>query len=396
MTSTRRAGSGTWSGGRPNRLRFVGRWAFLAVACGYFALSYAALPLFLNMKLYTQGLERTPYQYRVLPMLVFRTLTQNRLFSEAAAHLPPIYDDSYRLVLTLMAFVCLAVAVLATSATLRRLTGDPTFAFWSAFLVILWAQLDLAYAWDNPFTTPYDVPSLMFFALGIAFVVRRSWWAYYPSFVLAVFNRETACFITVFLAVWEWLRLRDEGLAPRARTLRIAPHVACQAAIWVLIKIWLARSFAHNPTEQGGVANGLFITHFAYNLRELLKPQQWPLLASVCGFSLPFLWLQRRWIGVPGLECAIIVILPLSFAGLMVVGRVVEIRIFADWIALVAPAVAMIFRNRFHLVRTLPGERQCTTPVEAATAAERAASSSQEGSRLLVPERAGQPPEARG
>jgi hypothetical protein len=97
----------------------------------------------------------------------------------------------------------------------------------------------------------------------------------------------------------------------------------------------------------------LFITHFAYNLREVLKPQQWPLLLSVCGFTLPFLWLQRRWIGVKGLSWAVGVIMALSLAGLMIVGVIVEIRIFADWIALVVPAIALIIWNRFRPVEAV-------------------------------------------
>ena len=374
MASTQRSDTENWSGHQPNKLHLAARWLFLALACGYFSLSYAALPVFLNMRLYAEGLERTPYQYRVLPMFVFRMFIESRLLTEVGAHLPPIYNDPYRLVLTVMAFVCLLGAVAATAASIRWLTGDAMFAFWSSFLVILWAQFDLAYAWDNPFTTPYDVPSLMFFAVSISLVIRRSWWAYYPIFVLAVLNRETACFITVFFAVWEWFRLEGEGGSLRSRARWIIPHVVFQAAIWLAIKVLLARTFAHNPVEEGGVGNGLFLTHFGYNVRELLKPQQWPLLASICGFSLPFLWLQRRWIGVKGLAYAIIVILPLSFAGLMVVGRVVEIRIFADWIPLVVPAVAMILRNRFQLVRSTPSDQQSVTSLEAATCLREAAS----------------------
>ena len=360
---------------RPNKLSLPVRWLFLMLLCSYFALSYASLPMFLNMKLYTEGLERTPFQCRVLPMFAFRMLVGSPFLADMQAHLPTIYNDPYRLVLTMIAFVCLVVAVAATSVTIRGLTGDPIFAFWSSFLIILWAQFDLAYAWDNPFTTPYDVPSLMFFAIAIALVIRQGWPIYYLNFVLAVMNREAACFITVFFAVWEWFRLENEkDLKSRVRW--IVPHVLLQAAIWVAIKLLLAWIFADNPVEEGGLANGLFLTHFSYNIRELLKPQQWPLLASVCGFSLPFLWLQRRWIGVRGLERAIIVILPLSFAGLMIVGRVVEIRIFSDWIALVVPAVAMIVWNRLQSIRTTANDHQSGTSREAATGVGRGAARS--------------------
>ncbi len=282
-------------------------------------------------------------------MFVFRVLMRMRIVVYAGTHLAALWNDPYRLVMVGIAFVSLLVAVLATAATIRWLTGDGVFSFWAAMLVPLMAQFTLAYAWDNPFTTPYDVPSVMFFALAMYLVLRRSWWAYYPIFVLAVVNRETACFITVFFAVWEWVRLGGTDLDTRTRLRWIVPHVAVQAAIWIAIKVTLARHFANN-VHDGAYMGGLFMTHFRFNLSELLKPQQWPLMLSVCCFSLPFIWMQRRYISSKGLRWALAVILPLYFACLVVVGIVVEIRIFADWIALVVPAVALIVWNRFRPV----------------------------------------------
>ena len=325
----------------------LGRWAFLLLVCSYFALSYASLPLFLDMNLYTHGLERTPYQYRVLPMFAFRALVHSPLLLIASSHLAAPFNDPYRVIMAVIAFTSLLAATVATSATIFELTSDKFFAQWASLLVVLWAQLDLAYAWDDPFTTPYDVPSLMFFAVMINLVVRQKWFAYYPVFVLAVFNRETACFATVFFMVWRWSSLKDAGGDALTRLRRIAPHLLSQLALWIVIKLVLAFIFSGNPEEIGGLAGGLFITHVGYNLRELLKPQQWPLLASVCGFSLPFIWLTHRRIGVTALTRSIFVILPLSFAALLVVGRVVEIRIFADWIGLLVPAAAMIVWNSF-------------------------------------------------
>ncbi len=342
-----------WFEQRSSSLRTIAKWFFLLLVCAYFGFCYGSHPSFLNLKLYTQGLEGLPYQYRILPMYLFRSLLRVPLVLKIAAHVPPLGNDPYRLIMAGIGFAGMLGALLATKATLTRLTGDRVYSFWAALLLGLMALVDLASSWNNPFITPYDVPSLMFFALCIYLVLRRGWWVYYPVFVLSVLNRETACFITVFFAVWEWVRLEDAGASIGKRLQWIAPNVLVQAAIWIAIKIWLAHHFAGNPTEKGaGHAGGLFITHFNYNLKELLKPFQWPLYASICGFSLPFLWLQRRWIQCRGLAIAIAVIFPISFVGLMIVGVVVEIRIFSDWIALAAPAVALIVWNRFRPVRS--------------------------------------------
>jgi len=103
-----------------------------------------------------------------------------------------------------------------------------------------------------------------------------------------VLNRETACFITVFFVIWEWVRLAKSDVTIKSRLLQIAPHALVQATIWIAIKMLLAKAYAHNPVEVGSVAGGLFHTMLAYNLHEIIKPQQWPVLLSVCGFSLPF------------------------------------------------------------------------------------------------------------
>ena len=325
-------------------LAVAGRWLFLLLVCAYFALSYASLPLFLKLPLYTQGLERTPYQYRVLPMYLFRILSHIQPLMRVGNHVGPLDYDPYRLLLALIAFFGLLVAVRATSATIRLLTGDSIFAFWSSLLVIWMMQFNVAYAWDNPFTTPYDVTSVMFFCLALLLLLKRQWWAYYVVFVLAVINREAACFITVMFLAWEWKRAEGLHQTVAQRLRWIAPHVLLQAGIWLAIKFVLARRFAHNPGA------GLFVTHFVYNVKELFKPQQWPLLLSVCGFTLPLLWVHRRWIQMKELSAAMALVFPLSFAGLMIVGVLVEIRIFADWIALAAPAVALVIWNRFRPV----------------------------------------------
>jgi hypothetical protein len=336
--------SGRWFDDRPSTFRAIAKIFFLLLVCAYFGFSYGSNRSFLNLDLYTKGLERTPYQYRVLPMYVFRFLMHFSFITKLAHHVETLKNDPYRLILMAIGFFGLLGAVVSTRLTIKRLTGDGLYAFWAALLVALMAQLQLSSSWGES-VLPYDVPALFFFSLSIYLVISRRFWAYYLLFPFAVLNRETACFITVFFVVWEWVRRSD--LDGKARLLRLAPHVVVQMIIWLAIKVHFAHVFAHNPTEDGGVAGGLFVSKIGYNLRELPKPQQWPLFASICGFSLPFLYLQRKWIRCDGMLYACAIFLPLSFAGMMIVGVVTEIRIFADWIAVVAPTIALIVHNRF-------------------------------------------------
>ena len=337
-----------WFPHRASVLRRFGKAVFLLLVCAYFAFADGSDPMFLRLDEYTRGASPTPYQYRELMMYVFRALIRVPLIAHAG-RMQALHHDAYRLIFMLISFFSILVAFLANRFTLLRLTRDRAFSFWASFLVILMAHLLLASTWGPSYPVPYDVPSLAFFALGISLIGSRRWFLYYFFFILAVFNRETACFLTVFFAIWEGTRLTEAGASVRARLLQIIPAVSLQAVLWLLIKAHLAHKYALNPRESG-LTGGLFSMNLGYNLRELLKPYQWPLLASVCAFSLPFVWLGRRWIGSKPLLYATATVLPLSFVGLMIVGIVVEVRIYADWIAMIAPCAALIVHNRFRPV----------------------------------------------
>ncbi len=339
-----------WFPYRPSTLRRCGKAAFLLLVCAYFSFADGSDPMFLRLDEYTRGASPTPYQDRELMMYVFRALIRVPLIAHAG-QMQALHHDAYRLIFMLLSFVSILIAFLANRLTLLRLTADRVFSFWASFLVVLMAHLLLASTWGPSYPVPYDVPSLAFFSLGIYLIGSRRWFLYYFFFILAVFNRETACFLTIFFAVWEGTRLSEAGASLRTRLRSIVPAVSLQAILWLLIKAHLAHKYALNPKESG-LTGGLFSMNLSYNIRELLKPYQWPLLASVCAFSLPFVWLGRRWISSNPLRNATATVLPLSFLGLMIVGIIVEVRIFADWIAMIAPCAALIVHNRFRPITT--------------------------------------------
>jgi len=347
--------SSSWFPARTTALGTLAKTFFLVMVCAHFAFRYVSNPSFLNLSVYTQGLERTPYQYRVLPMYVFRVMMRSGLIVRLASHQRFLNDDPHLLIFMGLALVSLIGAMLVTRLTISRLTGDSGFAFWAVFMIALMCDLQLAS--PGAFILPYDVPSLFFFATGMYLTISRRFIGYYLLFPLAVLNRETACFISVFFVVWEWVRLSKQGVEIKSRILRLSPHALAQAAICVAIKIYLAKAYAHNPAEVGSTSGGLFVSKLHYNLHELLKPEQWPYLLSICGFSLPFLYLQRRWIRCDGIRYACAIVLPIYFMGMMLVGVIVELRIFTEWLALITPAIALILHNRFAPAPHGPGQQ---------------------------------------
>src|SRR5467141_3903723 len=103
------------------------------------------------------GVASTPYQYRVLVPWIVR----------AAVEMHLIRPES-----EMAMFVGLQVVAL------------------SVYAILPFNYFNLPYY-------PYDVPSVVFFTLGLILIHDRNWVWFYPLFGIATLNRETSIFLTV-------------------------------------------------------------------------------------------------------------------------------------------------------------------------------------------------------
>ncbi len=97
---------------------------------------------------------------------------------------------------------------------------------------------------------PYDTFGLLFFICGLILIHNKNFRWFYPLFIIATFNRETSCFLTVILLFVWWKRM------PR-KTLFL--HVFGQFIIWITIKLFLSLIFSDRY-------GGQFSTQLFYNL----------------------------------------------------------------------------------------------------------------------------------
>ncbi|QHN04149.1 hypothetical protein FTO74_12805 [Granulicella sp. WH15] len=323
----------------------------LVLICTHFALDYDAHRDYLNLSTYMQGLAKTPFQYRVLPMYILRIFANLPATARIATHLPPLLHDPRQLVQTGIVLFSMLGAVLATFHTLVLLTADREFSRWFSLLVVYMAYFNLAPGWGLDYTLPYDTPSLFFFCLGVYFVVSQRTWAFYLLLPFAALNRETSCFLTLFFLIWSWCKSSRQR--PTQRQLAIlSAHALVQLFIWGAIKAWLSHRYAANPSE-GALGSSTILFRLRYNLPELAKPQQWPVLLSTFGFTLPALWAGRHWIRNKGITWTCAILIPAWFAGMMMVGVITEIRIFSELTAFIVPALALIVHNRFRPVESI-------------------------------------------
>ncbi len=343
-----------WFGEPKSRWRTIAWVMFTLGICVHFALAYNLELDFLDLNAYMLGVERTPYQYRILMMYVFRLLATKHAVIVLAQHtqqmhVPQEWQKPQKLVQIGVSLVSLFGAVLATAGTLTKLTGDRIFSRWMSLLLIYMTYANLAPGWGLGYSFPYDTPSLMLFCVGIYLVVSGRDWLYYLLYPIAVVNRETICFLTIFFLIWKWQELRaQEGKSTRRDVLRLAAHGLAQAAIWIGLKTWLAHRFAANVYDYATiVTNPRVIGRILMNVHQLVRPQQWPVFLSVFGFLLPVVWLQRRWIRNPGIYWGCKILIPLWFVGMFFMGLLPELRIFSELSSLLVLALGLIVYHRF-------------------------------------------------
>jgi hypothetical protein len=327
-----------------NRWKGAVWWLLLLLAVTQFCLAYFQDDRpFLNLDLYLQGRYTMPYQGRILMAWVIQGAARVPDLFPFLAHLQLTDNlrDPRLAVVFVTSWFSLIGAVWLTRQSLQLLTGNQVYSRWAALLVLYmgYFHFQLAFGWN--WILPYDMPSLFFFSGCLYCILSRRMLLYYVFFLLGVFNRETICMATLFFAVLSYYRERAAG-GP-VRRLSIAAHVGFQAAFWLAVRLYLHHQFRFNPVEAGSEQ---LLYKLPQNLGFLMNPKHWPILASVFGFTLPFYLFQRRWMAHRGMEQCVW-ILPVWFAGMMYVGVMVEIRIFAELISYMALAVALIVYNRW-------------------------------------------------
>ncbi len=135
------------------------------------------------------GVAATPYQYRVLVPFLVRQLTLPTAGGPAAL-------KSGYWVAEFLALVALGFAVRGYLALFIR---DRALA--SILALSTYALLPFNYRIQDFY--PYDVPSMLFFTVGLILIHERRWRLFYPLFVVATINRETSIFLTAATAlIW--------------------------------------------------------------------------------------------------------------------------------------------------------------------------------------------------
>jgi hypothetical protein len=262
------------------------------------------------------GVASTPYQYRVLVPWLVRGALEAHLIAPASER-------------SLFARIQVAMLILLAFVFRRYLSlfiSDPTVS--SVAALSLYAILPFNY-FNLPYY-PYDVPSVMFFTLGLILIHDERWWWFYPLFVIATLNRETSIFLTVAMV----LALFDRYGWPTLGAL-----AASQLAIWAAIKLVLYALYAQNRW----MGYGLYQFQLKVNLATLYAL---PIKGIIALATWGCLWLAvlvwRARIRDAFLRRNLWVV-PVFIAGMFFVGFIIELRIYGEVLPIVLAAAWVAF-----------------------------------------------------
>jgi len=262
------------------------------------------------------GIASTPYQYRVLvPWLVRGAM---------GAHL--IGPDSEMAVFAAIQTVTLVVLAFVFRRYLSLFINDRVLA--SVMALTLYAVLPFNY-FNLPYY-PYDIPSVLFFTLGLLLIHQRNWWWFYPVFAVATLNRETSLFLTVVMVCV----LFDTYPWPKLGLL-----AGSQLAIWGVIKIALWFLYRENRW----LGYGLYQFQLKANVATILA---FPIKGIIALSTWGCLWIAviiwHRRIHDVFLRRTLWTV-PVFIASMFVVGFVIELRIYGEVLPIVLAAFWVAF-----------------------------------------------------
>lgn len=313
----------------------------LAAVSAHFAVAYATSTTpFIDVSAYAAGDEALPYQYRALTSWLLAGLARLPGLAAVASTQPPPFDRPEALASTLLSVLAVVVATDATRRTIRHLVGDGARA--AALAFVLPASLYVSYvalASTYRFSFPYDLPTVAAFAVCLLALVTQRWPLFVGAFAAAAVSRETSIFLILAFLLYHLPRTRPEIRRRGGQALVLV-------VIWVAVRAALAAVYGGNTAAPGAVGGGWFVLWTQANAAFWVTPKYWPGLLSAVGF----LWLPIvagwTYLRHPPLARTLWIVLPWA-AGMFLVARVTEVRVFGELTTLFSVVTARIVSNYF-------------------------------------------------
>jgi hypothetical protein len=301
------------------------------------------LPTILDIVRYENGVERMPFQGRLLMEWPLRWAHASPFLRHACAWITALHMWMPRGVYPedIVEFTVGLIAVIAAGLVARDLyryhskTRRLTGFVYPLFLIMVSATYFMPTS--HVFRYVYDLPSLGFFACGLYLIYRkRHPMLFAIVFIIGTLNRETTLFLLFFFLISSLL-VDEKIVWKRAFSLRVLGTVLPLAIFWLGWHVWVTRHFAGLDSESKPRAVG--------NLIALAWPFMWPGMAAVAAYTLPILLFFKS--RTRSLELRLwLWVVPLWAVFMFFYGMFVEVRLFGELIPLFACTAVLLAEER--------------------------------------------------
>jgi len=159
-----------------------------------------------------------PFQYRIFMPWIAHQLYQLKFYP----------FNSVLTIFRILETTSIFLIVVSFRYYISLFIKDSRIDYLLAFSILYILPFNFLFPRILPIFYPYDMPSVFFFTLGLIFIYQRKWNMYYIVFIIATFNRETTCFLTVIYLFTSIKREKING---------IIYHCCAQFIIWLIIKL---------------------------------------------------------------------------------------------------------------------------------------------------------------
>lgn len=295
---------------------------------------------YVNLRAWSEGRERLPYQKRALLVPLIRAAEHNsRLARMGASHKGlGIFEEPANYVLFVIDFSALVGCGLLVTFLYRRASNNGALIWLPSTLLLMFFVITVGFRWEHQDIFPYDFLSMFLFSLGLYFIYRGWLWPLFVLMPIATYNRETTIMWVPLLLLAAWVSSLEGG-SQRRRVMQLCITAAILLAAWVVITHRMAQPFLHNNAMDD-------YPRFFKNIRYVSGPKGLIQTISVFAFTLPFLCLYFRRIPDRLLRTFFYVV-PLWFGVMFYQGEIIESRVFAELIPYVAVISVLIFESSY-------------------------------------------------
>lgn len=222
---------------------------------------------------------------------------------------------------------------------LEKLTNTSFGHFWSLLLLI---PVSWNYMCINSIYHSYDIPAIFFYSACLYHFINRKYILFYIIFIIATFNRESTCFITISIA----LLFCDFNLKKNFQNNKsIIRHLLTQTTLWFLLIFVIDRLVNDSPGQAYEATYS--IKQFFWNMIAGLP--SWPYLNNERFFGNPRCFLTLFgcvWIAIPFLHKHIpafckrlLLLIPIYLVPALLYANIMEARVYHELNVVISLAV---------------------------------------------------------